>query len=436
MTENNHFPGDTLENDKISVLIHRDQCRGCVICVRACPTRAIRVRHGKALILPELCVDCGECIRICPSYAVVPRVASYKDLAKYKVKVCLPSPVIYCQFGDDVYPNDILLALTRLGFDYVFDEAIYCEWVSLAVDDWLTRHPNVRTALSPVCPVVLRLITKRFPDLIPNVLTLAPPREIGAKHVRVLLKQKLGLSDEDIGVFHITPCAAKTVSINHPMALKHSYLNGALGLHEMYGDILLTLKEMENRDPERMLFKAGGAGISWEMSGTEAAGLRQVERTLSVSGLTETLTVLEQIEAGKLTDVRYVECRVCQDGCLGGPLAVENRYRARGILRKLVYTFGLLPRVRFKEIRKFIDQGFFGPEKEIKPICFPLDKDPIKAMKKLKKVDELTNRLPGKLCAVCGAPDCRTLAEDVVLGKASLHDCPFYYGEPYQEEAQ
>ncbi|MBF0531409.1 MAG: hypothetical protein HQK55_19490, partial [Deltaproteobacteria bacterium] len=87
-----------------------------------------------------------------------------------------------------------------------------------------------------------------------------------------------------------------------------------------------------------------------------------------------------------------------------------------------------------KEIRSLIDQGFFIMDKKIKPNVFPLDRDPIRAMIKLKKVDELTLRLPGKMCAACGAPDCRTLAEDVVLGKALLSDCPFFRGKEYHEE--
>ncbi|MEW6262803.1 MAG: [Fe-Fe] hydrogenase large subunit C-terminal domain-containing protein [Thermodesulfobacteriota bacterium] len=412
--------------DKLSVYIHKAQCNGCVVCVRACPTKALRVRNGIATVLPELCVDCGECIRVCPRDAVQPRVSTYKDLARFKVTALLPSPVLYTQFGDDIYPNDVLLALTKLGFNYVFDESIYCEWCNLAVADWLDRNPAVRTAISPVCPVVIRLIAKRFPDLIPNIITLSPPREVGAKHIRMVLKERLHLEDKDIGVFHVTPCAAKTVAINHPLALKHSSLNGALGLHELYGDLLQALKELTPADHETMLFKAGGSGIGWEMSGGEVAGLRQVERTLSVSGLSETIEVLEQIESDQLHDVRYVECRVCQDGCVGGPLTVENRYRARSILRRLVDTFGRLPRVRPKDIKPMINRGFFELDKEIKPILFPLDRDPLKAILKLRKADEITARLPGKLCAVCGAPDCRTLAEDVVLGKAKLTDCPFY----------
>ncbi|MBW1985187.1 MAG: hypothetical protein JRI53_10755, partial [Deltaproteobacteria bacterium] len=35
----------------------------------------------------------------------------------------------------------------------------------------------------------------------------------------------------------------------------------------------------------------------------------------------------------------------------------------------------------------------------------------------------LLDIIHGKDCAVCGAPYCRTFAEDVVRGKASIDDC-------------
>ena len=40
-------------------------------CMRTCPTQAIRVRNGKAVISDEFCVDCGNCIGICPENAIV-----------------------------------------------------------------------------------------------------------------------------------------------------------------------------------------------------------------------------------------------------------------------------------------------------------------------------------------------------------------------------
>ena len=52
-----------------SVTLDRDRCMGCTNCIKRCPTEAIRVREGKALIISERCIDCGECIRLCPHHA-------------------------------------------------------------------------------------------------------------------------------------------------------------------------------------------------------------------------------------------------------------------------------------------------------------------------------------------------------------------------------
>jgi uncharacterized Fe-S cluster-containing protein len=46
-------------------------------------------------------------------------------------------------------------------------------------------------------------------------------------------------------------------------------------------------------------------------------------------------------------------------------------------------------------------------------------------MEKLMEIDKLTRQLPGLDCSSCGAPSCRALAEDVVMGRASLDDCIF-----------
>ena len=100
-----------------SVLIVEPKCNGCVVCMMACPTRAIRLKNGLAYIIDRLCVDCGECVRVCPREAVEPLVSTYRDVAEFQVTVVFPSPALYSQFGDEVMPNDVLLALTKLGFN-------------------------------------------------------------------------------------------------------------------------------------------------------------------------------------------------------------------------------------------------------------------------------------------------------------------------------
>ncbi len=103
-----------MDNDIHSIRIDEQKCVGCVLCMKACPTQAIRLQGGKAIIKSERCVDCGECYRVCPHEAVVPLTTPFPELAKFRVTVAIPSPVLYTQFGWEVMPNQILLALKEI----------------------------------------------------------------------------------------------------------------------------------------------------------------------------------------------------------------------------------------------------------------------------------------------------------------------------------
>ena len=52
-----------------SVYLNEELCNGCINCIKRCPTQAIRVRNGRAVITSQFCIDCGECIRICAHHA-------------------------------------------------------------------------------------------------------------------------------------------------------------------------------------------------------------------------------------------------------------------------------------------------------------------------------------------------------------------------------
>ena len=45
------------------------KCTGCEACVSSCPTEAIVMKDGKAVIT-EQCVDCGACVDECPVEAI------------------------------------------------------------------------------------------------------------------------------------------------------------------------------------------------------------------------------------------------------------------------------------------------------------------------------------------------------------------------------
>ncbi len=47
-------------NKNHSVLLIDQKCEGCTSCVKNCPTKAIRVHNGKAMIKEDYCIDCGN----------------------------------------------------------------------------------------------------------------------------------------------------------------------------------------------------------------------------------------------------------------------------------------------------------------------------------------------------------------------------------------
>ena len=104
-----------------SVTLEEQLCKGCINCIKRCPTEAIRVRRGRARIIPERCIDCGECIRVCPYKAKKPVYDRLSVLEEYRYTVAIPSPALYGQFNnlDDVNivltGDEILIALTRTG---------------------------------------------------------------------------------------------------------------------------------------------------------------------------------------------------------------------------------------------------------------------------------------------------------------------------------
>jgi iron only hydrogenase large subunit-like protein len=421
-------------NTRNSHAIHitQDKCIGCVHCLAACPTRAIRVKGGKAAIIDELCIDCGECLRVCPHDAVHSHTTSFAALHAFDYKVAIPSTVIYGQFGTTVLPNEILSALRRIGFDEVYDLSSICELNCAATAEYLNEHARPRPFITSTCPVVVRLIQRRYPSLCDQILPIEPPREIAAKILRSILPKAVGVPAEKIGIIHITPCPAKMVSINDPATLAKSYLDGAISVRDIYPQILGSLRKSEEDAMMRHLFPEtlfSGIGMGWSLSGGEIRGLKG-HRAVAVSGIQDTMRVLDQVEAGLLQDVDLLECTVCPDGCIGGPLEVENRFLAKSRIMELVAAAGEHAVVDIKDVSRLYHRNFLSFDHPASPVePRPLDRDPAAAIRKAQRREKIFGSLPRRDCGICGAPDCRTLADDIVRGCARLEDCPFVEGK-------
>ena len=181
-----------------SVTLDRDKCKGCINCIKRCPTEAIRVRNGKAKIIKERCIDCGECIRVCPHHAKKAIYDPLEVLTHFKYKIALPAPALYGQFNNLEDVDIVLNALIEMGFDEVYEVAKAAELVSDATRKILRENKLPKPIISSACPAVTRLIRVRFPTLIDNILPLNAPVELAARLAKEEAVKKTGLPPEEI----------------------------------------------------------------------------------------------------------------------------------------------------------------------------------------------------------------------------------------------
>jgi Na+-translocating ferredoxin:NAD+ oxidoreductase RNF subunit RnfB len=414
-----------------SVVIDPAACIGCVACSQVCPTRAIRVKERLARVNEELCIDCGACIDACDHDAVRARTSSPADLKRFKHTVAMPSLTLYAQFDKSVPPGQVLHALRRVGFDSTCDISWMCEMLTGATDAYLSECGGPWPKISVTCPAVVRLIQLRYPDLIPHLVPLETPRELAAKLRRRRLAAELDLEPEEIGIFFITPCTAIIDSITAPEGLEASNLDGAFSIADMYGPLLKEIKADPGADSADAI---SAKGLRWAMAGGEISGMRN-SNTMTVRSLRDVVYVFDRIEAGTFASVDFIEAYICSGGCVGGQLTLAGRHVAQRNIRQHARALGESSKVKEDKVRSMLREHFFDVESEIhaRPVR-PLARDLRQAIALKREKTALLERLPGKNCGACGAPDCDTLADDVVRGQAAVEDCVFVRIEKLERE--
>jgi Na+-translocating ferredoxin:NAD+ oxidoreductase RNF subunit RnfB len=363
-----------------SVQVRGELCRECLRCLRACPTKALRVRGGPD-ILEHLCIDCTVCIDACKTGALTMMGTTPIAELTPGARLVVP-PQFLVQFGGAIGPHRVIAALKAMGFADVVVTAPWERVLREAVVKYAQEEAKSTPVISPCCPAVVNLIEMRFPSLIGSV----------APFVSAIEAVQQELSGRQV-VF-VATCPSQYTALTARRSSARAEIVAVSSFRQAVMPHLIATKDY----PEM-----GSDGPH--------AGVAGDPDVAQVSGMGHVMAALEAAENGLLGDVCVLELFACDQGCFGSPLLSEDAY----IARRRWERSALGGDATAKAVRRTAPLAARAGLR--------LDADMSKAIEKLSRIGEIIRGLPGRDCGVCGSPTCATLAEDIVLGRTTIAAC-------------
>lgn len=412
-----------------ALTILEEVCFGCTHCIQVCPTEALRVHDGKARLFANRCIDCGECMQACPVDAIIIKQDDFSDIYDYKIRVALVPSVLIGQFPRHYHTRKIYSGILEQGFTHVYEAEHGASILAEEINGYVEKRTDTRPIISSFCPAIVRLIQVRFPSLAENIMLLRTPLDLAASSFKRELIER-GNKEEEIGIFYITPCAAKIAAIKSPVGEQETDIRGVINMDLIYNKVYTSLKKETQAScivPEKEQLRADE--MDWALTGGESHKING--RCLAIDGIKNAIDFLEGIENGKITNFDFIEMRACDQSCAGGILTSANPFLTEERLHERIKKyekdkiegnlFDNKSIVRHEEyIKQNISLSKIEPRSMLK-----LDDDIESALKKMQKIQKIISYLPGIDCGGCGTPSCKTLAEDIVQGRAHASDCIF-----------
>ena len=413
--------------------IDEGNCIGCSRCMKICPTEAIRISGGKAFIMEDRCIDCGKCHEACPVDAIYIKQDDFKMVHEFPHSVALLPAVFLGQFPDDIRVSRIYAALKDLGFKHVFEVESAASIYADVKHRYADQHHDDEPLISSFCPAIVRLIQIKYPSLVGNIIPVKAPLDISAMYVLKMLTEERGVPREEIGLFYVTPCAAKIAAVKTPVGEKRSIIDGVINMDALFNKVYRKIKEQGkgySYTALQMPQLSADAILSTLTNGERR--ICRAKRSYAIDGIQNVTDFLDKLENDEVEGVEFLELRACDQSCAGALLSIENRFlcgermyaRARKAAER--ERNGEVARARDMDAYKdyLIENSFAEPAQPRSMLT--LDKDLAKAYQKLERINKLKMYLPQVDCGMCGAPTCEAFATDVVCKQVGLTRCVFY----------
>ncbi len=400
------------------------KCIGCTHCMKSCPTEAIRVVNGLAVIDHERCVYCGQCHRVCPTRAFYVEQDDLAMIRSFKYRVILFPSIMIGQFPEKYNEDQIYDGLKKVGFTHIYEVEQPMQVLIDSINQVLEDTETPKPAISIYCPAIVRLIQGRYPSLTENLILRKAPHNLAA-HFAIERLMLEGAKREEIGLFYATPCIAKIAAVKSPVGEQESIVDGIVNMNQLYNEVMKVISEGEVEDHSAQRQNLSAEGITWSLSRGESCHFGS--RSIAIDGINNAVRFLERLENDQVHGIDFIEMRACDQSCAGGILLSGNRFMTVERLERRAKQYPAakdIPQETIRTNTEDLKQKIILDPIRPKP-HFIFGKDRVKVMEKMDKAQRIVCFLPGIDCGACGAPNCHALAEDMVNNKAKMSDCIF-----------
>ncbi len=395
------------------IFTSKTDCKDCYKCVRSCPMKAIQIADGQAKIVEERCINDGNCINVCPQKAKQVRDTDLELVSQWlekgeEIAVSL-APSYPVGLNLDI-ACEIIPILRKLGFSYIQETAWGAEHVALSYQRLLQGECQL-PLIASCCPVIVELVEKHYPHLLPHLAPILSPMAFHGKYLKNRFSK----------VVFIGPCIAK----KEEMEQVKEYIDAVLTFQEL--EKLITEKltidwktsgllnevktEFDGEKPDlARLFPLGGGLLKTANLSTDLLG----DEYLTIEGLEEAIAFLQRFPQDQ--DLKLIEILACKGGCTGGVGSSTSDSLIVSRQRLLKFQKGtreakVVPLPQISTGRHFVYRG----KKQIQPSEEEIRKILLK-VGKLSTDDELN-------CGSCGYNSCREKAIAVYNGMAEVEMC-------------
>ena len=383
-----------------------DLCIGCAHCTGVCPTGAIHVEDGHPQLDPNRCVDCGRCYQSCPVNAIYIEQDDFQTVYDCKYPVLLLPSIFIAQFEEKIKEKTILSALYHIGFKHVFEVEKSVDFIKEEMLKTVHENNGFKPIISTFCPAIVRLIQVKFPVLVPNLYLSKPPLDLTALYIRKLLTEEDGIPAEDIGIFYVTPCAAKIAAIKSPATEEKSPVSEVINMNFLYSKVMRVIKQGEYQlceDSRTRYHRLSKASVNYTLTGGEI-GLLKEGRNLAIDGIHNVSEFLEKLEDEDIQDIDFLELRACDESCAGGILCANNRFLMAERQRKRMQKSPDEVDAEDNDLLNYTD--YLAQHKRVLGKVEPRSMDKMDdnltvAMQKMRKAFEINQNLPQVDCRIC-----------------------------------